>query len=63
MVLVTAYGLNYSIIFSDRPLDKVQGMAYGVREDAITGRRRGIVTNQCSHPDSREVYMWEIKAE
>ena len=60
-ILVTAYGWNDTVIFTDRPINEVKGMAWGVRDDALTGRRLGLVGNQCSSPDSRQVYYWDIK--
>ena len=38
-ILVTAYGWNDTVIFTDRPINEVKGMAWGVRDDALTGRR------------------------
>lgn len=61
-ILVTAYGRGDAVIFADRPLNEVKGMAWGVRDDALSGRRLGVVGNQCSSLDSKDVYIWDIKA-
>ena len=60
-ILVTAYGWNHTVIFTDRPINEVKGMAWDVRDDALTGRRLGLVGNRCSSPDSQQVYYWDIK--
>lgn len=60
MITVTAYGLGFRVIFENKPLDEVKGMAYGVREDAESGKRIGLVPNQCTSKDSEKVLYWEI---
>lgn len=57
MIVVTSYDVFWRVIAENVPLDQVQGMAYGVREDAISGKRLGIVGNQCAG----RVGYWEIK--
>jgi len=59
MLMVTAYGLHYVVKWT-KPLHQVQGMSYGVREDAISGVRRGLVSNQCISDLSAGVYYWNI---
>ena len=59
MLMVTAYGLYYVQKWT-KPLSEVKGMRYGVREDAISGVRRGLVTNQCISEESKGIYTWNI---
>jgi hypothetical protein len=43
------------------PLDQIKGMAYGVREDYESGYR-GMKSNWCTSPDSRNVHGWTVVA-
>lgn len=61
MIVVTAYDRMHRVVFANKPVEEVVGMAYGVREDALSGKRRGLVGNQCTAPESRGIYWWEIE--
>jgi hypothetical protein len=59
MLMVTAYAAHHSVLWT-KPLMSVEGMAWGVRDDAVSGKRRGLVYNQCTHPASEGVMLWNI---
>lgn len=55
MPKVIGYGLGFRVLF-ELPLDQVQGMAYGVREDIQNGKR-GLIANWCNGP----VVWWGVE--
>lgn len=56
-VLVTAYDRRFNVLWHDT-LSNVQGMAWGVREDILNGKR-GLIANWCTTPS--DVHMWEVE--
>lgn len=54
--MIIAFGLGWKELYR-APLSKIQGMAYGVREDYESGYR-GIKTNWCTSPESDKVHAW-----
>ena len=54
--LIIAFGLGWKELYR-APLSKIEGMAYGVREDYESGYR-GIKTNWCTSKTSEKVHAW-----
>lgn len=54
--IIIAFGRNWEELYR-APLSKIQGMAYGVREDYESGYR-GIKHNWCTAATSEKVYAW-----
>lgn len=59
--LIAAYDSRWNEIFR-KPLSKVEGMAYGVREDFLAGKYMlgGFVGNQCPDSTSSNVCFWVL---
>ena len=57
--LIAAYDFRWNKLFV-KPLSQVEGMAYGVREDLLTGRYMpgAIIGNQCPAISSTRVCFW-----
>jgi len=57
--IVQAYDFQWKLLFA-KPLNEIQGMAYGVREDISSGKYKagGIAPNWC--PESNEVCRWVV---
>jgi hypothetical protein len=60
MLVVTAYAVFHRVLWT-KPLSEVKGMAWGVRDDAISGKRLGLVYNQCIAEESKDVMLWNIQ--
>lgn len=59
--LIAAYDFRWNELFR-KPLSKVEGMAYGVREDFLNGKVMlgGFVGNQCPDAASSNVCFWAL---
>jgi hypothetical protein len=57
--MIKAYDFRWKLMFA-KPLNEVEGMAYGVREDISSGlyKTNGVAINWC--PDSNEVCYWVV---
>ena len=57
--LITAYDYRWNKLFV-KPLSQIEGMAYGVREDLLTGKYMpgAIIGNQCPAISSTRVCFW-----
>jgi len=54
--IIIAFGLGWKELYR-APLSKIQGMAYGTREDYESGYR-GIKHNWCTSNESARVHAW-----
>lgn len=54
--IIAAFDRNWNELYR-KPLNQIEGMAYGVREDYESGYR-GIKTNWCISESSRYVHAW-----
>jgi len=59
--LIAAYDWRWGLLFT-KPLSQIEGMAYGVREDLLTGKTMpgAIIGNQCPDPASARVCFWSL---
>ena len=57
--LIAAYDYRWNKLFV-KPLSQVEGMAYGVREDLLSGKYMpgAIIGNQCPAISSTRVCFW-----
>ena len=57
--LIAAYDYRWNKLFT-KPLSQIEGMAYGVREDLLTGKYMpgAIIGNQCPAISSTRVCVW-----
>lgn len=57
--LIAAYDWRWGLLFT-KPLSQIEGMAYGVREDLLTGKTMpgAIIGNQCPAISSTRVCFW-----
>jgi hypothetical protein len=57
--LIAAYDFRWNKLFT-KPLSQIEGMAYGVREDLLTGKWMpgAIIGNQCPAISSTRVCFW-----
>jgi hypothetical protein len=57
--LIAAYDFRWNKLFT-KPLSQIEGMAYGVREDLLTGKCMpgAIIGNQCPAISSTRVCFW-----
>lgn len=57
--LIAAYDFRWNKLFT-KPLSQIEGMAYGVREDLLTGKYMpgAIIGNQCPAISSTRVCFW-----
>ena len=62
MIVVSAYDRLHNVVFKFKPIEEVEGMAHGDREDALSGKCRGVVGNQCTSPASKGIYWWLIES-
>lgn len=58
---IAAYDHRWTEIYR-KPLNEIEGMAYGVREDFQNGKIMlgGFVGNQCAEPVSSRVCFWSL---
>jgi hypothetical protein len=54
--IIIAFGLGWKELYR-APLSKIEGMAYGTREDYESGYR-GIKHNWCTAKTSEKVHAW-----
>ena len=57
--LIAAYDYRWNKLFT-KPLSQIEGMAWGVREDLLTGKCMpgAIIGNQCPAISSTRVCFW-----
>jgi hypothetical protein len=60
---IGAYDFRWNKLYS-KPLDQIDGMACGVREDFASGKYNvgGFAGNLCSSPASDKVCFWVLEA-
>lgn len=57
-VTITGLDYRYKVVYGPVTLENVVGMAYGVHEDILAGKR-GLIVNQCVA--SNEICWWNVE--